>query len=162
MHAGRKTGRAGNGQRCHDSKKHRSDGERQPQDASRDESEQGSRSHQHTSNLQCGHAGLARHAPILAKAREAHVKTGIRHQLVPCRLLPVACFYSFFAASFAKYVTMKSAPARRMLSSDSSIARSRSSQPFSNAACSIEYSPETWYAPMGTSTRSRAARTTSR
>lgn len=52
--------------------------------------------------------------------------------------------YSSLAASLAKYVTMKSAPARRMPRSDSSIARSRSSQPFSNAACSIEYSPETW------------------
>ncbi len=46
--------------------------------------------------------------------------------------------------SLAKYVTIKSAPARWIASSDSSIARSRSSQPRSNAACSILYSPETW------------------
>src|SRR6476469_6521615 len=39
-----------------------------------------------------------------------------------------------FAASLAKYVTMKSAPARRMLTRDSRMARSRSSHPFSKAA----------------------------
>ncbi len=50
---------------------------------------------------------------------------------------------STFAASFAKYVTIKSAPARRMLSRLSSIARSGSSQPRWKAAWSIEYSPET-------------------
>src|ERR1035437_311571 len=43
------------------------------------------------------------------------------------------------AASLAKKVTIKPPPARRIPISDSSVARSRSSQPFSKAACSIEY-----------------------
>ena len=36
----------------------------------------------------------------------------------------------------------------------SKIARSRSIQPFSAAASTIEYSPEIWYATTGTSTTS--------
>lgn len=56
----------------------------------------------------------------------------------------VCAYPSALAASCAKYVTMNPAPARRIESSDSSIARCGSSQPFAKAAWSIEYSPETW------------------
>jgi len=52
--------------------------------------------------------------------------------------------YSRRAASLAKYVNTKSAPARRMAISDSIIARSWSIQPFRAAAIIIENSPETW------------------
>lgn len=44
----------------------------------------------------------------------------------------------------------------------SSIARSRSSQPFSAAASTIANSPLIWYAATGTSTVARTAETTSR
>jgi hypothetical protein len=43
--------------------------------------------------------------------------------------LPPCAYPSTLAASFAKYVTIKSAPARRIDSSDSIIARSGSSHP---------------------------------
>ena len=56
-----------------------------------------------------------------------------------------------------------SAPARRMEVRVSTIARSRSIQPFAAAASTIAYSPETLYAATGTSTASRTgARSTSR
>ena len=41
-------------------------------------------------------------------------------------------------------------------------ALARTRQPRSKAAWSIAYSPETWYAPSGTSNRVRASRITSR
>ncbi len=47
------------------------------------------------------------------------------------------------AASTAQYVRIASAPARRIATSDSSTARSRSIQPFALAASIIEYSPLT-------------------
>jgi len=52
--------------------------------------------------------------------------------------------YSSRAASFAKYVSMKSAPARFMDTRLSRIARSRSSQPFRIAAINMLNSPLTW------------------
>ena len=51
--------------------------------------------------------------------------------------------YNNFAAAFAKYVRMKSAPARRMDVSVSSMIRSPSIQPFCAAAMIIENSPLT-------------------
>jgi len=48
------------------------------------------------------------------------------------------------AASLAKYVKIRSAPARLMASSDSSMAAVSSSQPWAAAALSILYSPLTW------------------
>lgn len=59
------------------------------------------------------------------------------------------------AASVAQYVRIRSAPARRIEVSTSSIARSRSTQPLAAAASTIAYSPETLYAATGTSTASR-------
>ena len=67
----------------------------------------------------------------------------VDESLINYLLLGGSYYPSTFAASLAKYVTIKSAPARRIDSSDSIITRSGSSQPRANAACSIEYSPET-------------------
>ena len=60
-------------------------------------------------------------------------------------VLPVSAFTqpTSFAASFAKYVMIISAPARLMHVSDSRIVRSRSSQPLRCAATKAEYSPLT-------------------
>src|SRR4029453_15842254 len=70
--------------------------------------------------------------------------------------------HSHSASSFVQYETMKSAPARLIAVSDSSAACGSSSQPDWAAALSIAYSPETLYAPTGSSNRSRTARRTSR
>ncbi len=77
----------------------------------------------------------------------AVVQGEIHHRLdgvLPLRRDPHArpCSISR-AASFAKYVMMMSAPARRMPVSASSTARSSSSQPSWPAALSMAYSPET-------------------
>src|SRR5690554_1510881 len=66
------------------------------------------------------------------------------------------------ASSVAQYVSTASAPARLMLSTLSSMARSRSIQPFAAAASIIEYSPDTWYAQTGTSLTAAASASTSR
>ncbi len=57
---------------------------------------------------------------------------------------------------------MLRARARRMPVRDSTIALSRSIQPFSAAASIIAYSPEIWYATTGTSTASATLARTSR
>ena len=57
--------------------------------------------------------------------------------------------HSTRATSSAKYVRIRSAPARLMDSNDSCATSSRSSHPLSAAAWSIAYSPETLYAATG-------------
>jgi len=78
-----------------------------------------------------------------AKARR--VSCSRRNTAIRSRVMKTSCHdQRILAASFAKYVTIKSAPARRIPSRLSSMARSGSSQPRWKAACSMEYSPETW------------------
>ena len=51
------------------------------------------------------------------------------------------------------------APARRIDVSVSTMVRSRSIQPFAAAASTIAYSPDTWYAATGTSSRAASSAT---
>src|SRR4051794_1408023 len=69
---------------------------------------------------------------------------------------------SHSATSAAQYVRMIEAPARRIEVRVSSTVRSRSIQPRAAAASTMAYSPDTWYAPTGTSTAAATAATTSR
>src|SRR5215211_3357447 len=70
--------------------------------------------------------------------------------------------YSHWASSFAQYETITSAPARLIAVSDSTAAARSSIHPAAPAALIIAYSPETLYAAIGRSNRSRTARITSR
>src|SRR5258706_204395 len=66
------------------------------------------------------------------------------------------------ASSAARYVRMTSAPARFTAVICSSATAGPSIQPRAAAALIIEYSPDTWYAAMGTSTAARTRAITSR
>src|SRR5262245_5612907 len=83
---------------------------------------------------------------VLALGRDPHAR--------PCSMSR--------AASFAKYVMMRSAPARRIPVSASIIARCSSSQPSCPAARIIAYSPDTEYAATGTPNSCFTRATTSR
>ena len=78
---------------------------------------------------------------VLGALREAYPRARIEHAYASTEAGVVFTVDDGKAGFPASWLN---GPARRMPTSDSRMARSRSSQPFSNAACSMEYSPETW------------------
>ena len=93
-----------------------------------------------TGEVQCGF----RIAGYRIRNVFVHKKTG-HHSVTGFQILYSVPydFWRTFAASFAKYVRIMSAPARLIEMSDSIMARSPSIQPILAAALMMEYSPLT-------------------
>src|SRR4051794_14228079 len=94
---------------------------------------------------------------------DVRVRAERRRDAVRVRTLDVhACDASHSAASFAWYVRIRSAPARRIEVRSSRTVLRSSSHPFCAAAFTIAYSPLTLYAAVGNAVSSFTRRTMSR
>src|SRR5262249_28081701 len=86
-----------------------------------------------------GRADAARHALRGARVQRVGLSRSVHG--APRRRAPIHCTHS--AASFAWYVRLRSAPARRIEVRISSVTRLPSIHPFCAAAFTMAYSPET-------------------